>query len=162
MKRKPKHEGFSNLKTEVSDHCSISRPTLDSYLQQPTFPAAHPDKGWNLRECLDWVVANTEKSAIAASLNSELADLKKWDIYERARKQKISNDAKDKILMPVADHENVIREALREMGKELFLIPDRAPELTGQSASEISMRLRAMITEALKHIRSLSNDKALG
>lgn len=155
-KRKKADDKFTSVKQELAAACNISRVTLDKYLLEPTFPPADAARGWNKSDCIKWVLSNTEKSAIAAGLDSDMADLKKWDIYERARKQKIANDLKEKVLMPSAEYENTVREAFRETSKELYLLPDRAPELTGQPASEIAKRLRLMIDGALEHLKSLA------
>jgi hypothetical protein len=147
---------YTKNKTHLAEQCGFkSRQGLYDFMKHPDWPK-EAQKGWDIQECREFVLKNTQKESIAATLDSDMSDLKKWDIYERARKQKIANDAKDKILMPVSEHESVLREALRDVSKELDYIPDRSPELTGQSAAEISMRLRAMLTAALKNLRALA------
>lgn len=141
--------GFTKNKTLLSKACGLkSRQGLYEFIAKPGFPE-QTEHGFNIEECRAFVLQNCEKEAISANLDSDISDLKKWDIYERARKGKIANDLKDGKTILKSQHETEIAEMSSECQKVLYAIPSRAPEIAGLSVPEIETRLQLMIDQAV-------------
>lgn len=142
-------KGFTTNKTELARECGFqSRQGLYEFMAKADWPK-ETLKGWNIAECRNFVLNNTEKESIAASLNSDISDLKKWDIYERARKTKLLNDHKSGIMMLKTAHETEIREMSSAVQKAMYALPARAPELAGLSVPDIEQKLTAWMDEVV-------------
>ena len=137
---------YETNKTELARLCGFtSRQGLYEFMAKADWPKEVKGKGWDVEACREFVLKNTEKESIAASLDSDIADLKKWDIYERARKSKINNDFRADILMRRVDHQTEISEMASEVQKRMYALPSRAPELAGLSVPDIETKLTAWI-----------------
>ena len=142
-------------KQQVAKALGISRPALDAFLKLPGAPKKHPKKGWDLELVRNHVLKNTEKESIAANLDSDIKDLKKWDIYERARKAQIANDQKMGKLISVEKHRAEIASMAAECQLVLSSIPSRlAPEVVGLTVTEAERRLQFAVDEALTKLHN--------
>jgi hypothetical protein len=146
---------FTKNKSELARELNITREGLYGFMAQQGWPE-ETSKGWNIDECREFVLKNTEKDAIAAGLDSDIADLKKWEIYERARKSKLSNDHRAETLIRRSDHQAQISEMASEVQKRMYAIPPRAPELAGLSVPDIEAKLTAWMDEI---VAALGNDR---
>lgn len=83
----------TKIKKQLAAACGVSRPTLDDYLLDQSFPK-QTIHGWPIKDCQEWVMANTKKAALGADKDSPIAELKRLEIYERCRKLALANDIK--------------------------------------------------------------------
>ncbi len=111
-------------------------------------------------EIVKWIAAQkvkvpaTENAPTEHDLNSDLSDLRKWEVYEKARKTKIQNDYKLGTLLPMADHAAEISEMASEVQRRMYSIPSRAPELAGLSVPDIEKKLTAWMDEVVAALGS--------
>lgn len=146
---------YSKTITALTKECGLkSREGLYTFVNMDGFPPKEDGKGWPIESCREFVLKHTQKDAVAANLDADIASLKKREIFERGRKLKIANDQEDKLLMPVSDHDNEVREMAAEVQKELYRLPGRcAVELAGLDPVGIEKRVKEMICEAIVSLR---------
>jgi predicted DNA-binding transcriptional regulator AlpA len=100
---------FIREKKKLAAALGISRPTLDTYLSKPGAPQRGP-AGWPVEAVRQFITSTTGNDSLAVSMNSDLASLKRAELFERARKFRIQNDQRCGRLVPA---EEVQREAGR-------------------------------------------------
>jgi hypothetical protein len=140
-------------KQELAKALDISRPTLDRFLKMEGAPTADPKKGWNLEAVTKFVLEHTSKESIAANLDDSFDKLKKWDIYERARKTKIANDFKEGRLILVERHKSEISQMASECQAVLnAMAPRLAPDVVGCTVAEAERRIQLAVDEAVQKL----------
>lgn len=149
-----KNPNFTPTKAELAELCGVSRPTLNRFLSMPGAPTEDKKQGWPVDLVRDFILKNTEKESISANLNSEIGDLKKWEIFERARKSKLANDQKEGSLIPRHKHEAILSEMAHECQTVLNGIPRKAPELAGLPTHEIERVLQDSVDEAVEKLHN--------
>lgn len=143
----------SETKSKLAKAVGVSRPTLNRYLKQSGAPKRGPD-GWNVEQVRRFILEHTRSGAVAASVDSDIASLRKWQVYESARKTKIFNDRAAKLTMPVVEAERIQAEQAAVAQKELNTIPQRlAPDLAGRTVVEIERLLKRAIGDAIGSLR---------
>lgn len=146
---------FTKTKLELCELCGgISRPSMDKFLAMPGAPKEVKGKGWPVEQVRKFILANTSKGSIAASLDDDFDKLRKWDVYERARKAQIVNDQKVGKLVMKDQVEGTIAAMAAECQRVLWDIPRMAPDLVGRSIEEIEIRLKEGVTTALTKLRN--------
>ena len=139
-------------KIDLAKAVGLSRPQLDQYLAKPGAPKEQ-DGGWDLDAVLKFILEKTKVSSVAANIDDDFDKLRRWDVYERARKTKIANDAKEKTLISRADHDAEISSQAKACQRILYQLPSRmAPLLSGLGPIEIEAKLNAAIDEAVREI----------
>jgi hypothetical protein len=129
------------MKKQLAKSLGISRPTLDRFMAMEGFPE-RTASGWNVEDCVTFVLNATEKDAVRATLDSGILELKKAELHERIRKLKIKNDQDER-------HVISIDEIRRTCTKANFSIKSRL--IATEKTIPMKARMRLALTEEQTH-----------
>jgi hypothetical protein len=139
MSETPKYEAQKNI---LADYCGIHRDSFDHYVNMAGFPTKGK-LGWPVAKCRAFVFRHCKKEDVAAANDTEYAELKRLDLYERWRKTKLANDLKDGILVTKSFMDSQLSAQASAVTNHLVTRASRvAPDLAGRSIPEIEARLK--------------------
>ena len=144
---------FMRNKADIAKEFNFHRNTITKWFSRPGAPQPGP-KGYDPEEVGRFINECSASEKSMAKASPRMRELKENEVHERVRKLKLANDAKEKLLIPMAERDAEIREMAAEIQRVLYQIPDRAPELSGLSTADVSNRVRKMIDEAVRTLKA--------
>jgi phage terminase Nu1 subunit (DNA packaging protein) len=140
---------FILLKQDLAKILNISRPALDRALKKPGAPTAVEGKGWPLEAVRKWLVNTVRGTMVASRVDEDIGDLKRWEIYERARRMKVKNDQIEGTLILRTEVDRQWSHCISEAARVLDAIPQRlAVEIVGMTVADAEKLMQRAIDEA--------------
>lgn len=160
-KTPPKTTKCVRTKIQLARACGLSRQALDRFLKLAGAPTQIEGKGWPIDTVKKWILDNARRSDVMGKLDRDFMDLKKWEIYERARRMQVRNDRDAGLLMPKAEVERQWAHCISECQRLLGAIPQRlAVEIVGLTVPAAEQLMRHAINEAIKELHYGPEDGA--
>ena len=149
------NEGFLKTKKALAKSCRLGRKALDRYLNLLDAPKEVAGKGWPVDTVKRWILQKTRRSDVGGKMDDAVEDLKKWEIYERARRAHLRNEKEIKTLILRAEHESIISQMSNAVQKVMASLPSRmAVEVVGLTVPEAEIRLRHAVNDCLIALRN--------
>lgn len=159
-KNAKKTNGFATTKAALAKACRVSAPTLRKFLKLPGAPVA-TDRGWRVVLVRQWLLSHAARGDLIGKLDPQFEVLKKWEIYERARRLHELNEREADLLIPKVEKERELAHCIGECQRVLGAIPPRlAPAIVGLTVPAAEQLMKHALEEAIKELHDAGGGDA--
>ena len=150
---KAEQQTFIAQKKDLAKALNVSRPTLDRALAKDGAPVAVEGKGWPFEAVKKWLLNTVRGTMVSGRIDQDIGDLKRWEIYERARRMQVRNDRDAGLLMAKTDVDRQWAHCISEANRLLGAIPQRlAVEIVGLTVPAAEQLMKRAIDEAIREL----------
>ena len=132
----------------------MTRANLDRYLAMEGAPKPTEDRGYNVDEVKRFILQRAKKTFVAGKMDDAVEDLRKWEIFERARRIHLRNEKDTNAIMQRSHHNSIISGMVAELHRHFSSLGQRlAPEVVGLTVPDAEKRINLAVSQGWEVLR---------